>query len=503
MKRARFLFLLFAAIAAAPLAAQTVYVPDSGFTNSGNVIPMAGAWPASTNPGGEWTYQEHITATAIGRSGMIVGLAFLSHSNQTMTATLGRIRMSHTTLTTPSTTFATNTPCAVEVYPAQPLTWVGTAQAWSPLPMTRGFYYDGVRNLTIELRFQGAAVTGGNGACDTNSSHANAPHRLWVYGTGAYTATTAASAGDKYGLKVALVFADQAYCPSDTPTTGTANIFPMGWGAEGRFQMIVDAKYLPSAPVKITDIAFAPTAPTTFTASQFQMRMAHTTLADFSSSANFDTNLGSSPIIVHNGPMSWSATANAWSPFNLKGSFGYDGKRHLLIELRYTGGANGCAIYRDNVSPRLYTYGTGTYGATTGTGTGINGPKVRLTLDGRCYLAVGDTMRLGSKNAISLLDFPVGQFYQVGASLGQVPLGLAGYTVWLAPDSVLFASLSVGPPVFSNYGGVTSICGTGQAVLIIPSIPSLVGIPVYHAAIAYTNRGIVGATNTGGSLITR
>ena len=176
MRRVTFLSLVLAAMVAAPLAAQAVYIPDSTFTGTCNVIPMGGAGPSSSNPNGEWAYQTHLTASAIGRSGVVVGLAFLSCYNQTMTATLGRIRMSHTTLTAPSSTFATNMPCAVEVFPAGPFSWTGQAQTWSPLPMMRAFYYDGVRDLTIELRFQGAAVTGGRGRAVATA------RRLWAHG---------------------------------------------------------------------------------------------------------------------------------------------------------------------------------------------------------------------------------------------------------------------------------------------------------------------------------
>jgi hypothetical protein len=503
MKRAICISLVLSAMVAVPLAAQAVYVPESSYTGSCNVIPMGGAWPSS-NTTGEWTYQTHLKASAIGRSGLVVGLAFLSCNNQTLTATLGRIRMSHTTLTSPSSTFATNMPCAVEVFPAGPFAWVGQAQSWSPLPMTRGFYYDGARNLTVEIRFQGASVTGSSGSCDTNSSHANAPLRTYAYGAGAYTATTAQATGSTAGLKVRLLFADQAYGPSNTPTAGTCNTYPMGWGSEGRFQMVVDAQYLPPVPTKITDLAFAPCATTNFVAKQFQVRMTHTTLTTFASSLNFDPNLGACPIVVYDGPMSWNAVQDTWSDFNLKCAFGYDGKRNLLIEIRYMGGANGTSVHRDTVNPRLFASGSGTYSATTGStdsGTTKAGPKVRLTLDGRCYLTVGDTMSIGGKNAVSLMNFPVGGYYQIAASFGQMPLTFGKYTICLAPDNLFFTSLLVGPPVFNNYGGTTSICGTGQGILLIPSIPGLRGVCVYHAAIAYTRSGIVGATNTGGSAL--
>jgi hypothetical protein len=368
--------------------------------------------------------------------------------------------------------------------------------------MTRGFYYDGSRNLTVELRFKGAVVTGSSGSCDTNSSHSNTPLRTYAYGTGAYTATTAQATGSTAGLKIALIFADYAYGPSNTPTTGTCNSYPMGWGAEGRFQMIVDAKYLPSVPVKITDMAFAPCNTTNFVAKQFQIRMAHTTLTDFSSSLNFNTNLGPCPIQVFNGPMAWNAVKDTWSPFGQKCAFGYDGQRNLLIELRYVSGVNGTSVHRDTVNPRLYASGSGSYNVSTGgtdPGPTQAGPKVRLTLNGSYYLTVADTMTIGGNNPVSLTNFPPGQFYQIAASFGQMPIGLGRYTVCLAPDGLFFASLLVGPPVFNRYGGVLSICGTGQGMLSVPAIPALRGLCIYHAAIGYSKLGVIGATNTGGS----
>ena len=201
-------------------------------------------------------------------------------------------------------------------------------------------------------------------------------------------------------------------------------------------------------------------------------------------------------------PSDPGAVQDTWTPFKLKGAFGYDGQRNLLIEIRYSGGVNRTSVHTDSVNARLWNYGTGTYGAPTGAtdpGSTRAGPKIRLTLDGRCHLSVGDTMSIGGINRISLLNFPVGQYYLVAASFGQTPLTIGGYTICLAPDNLFFTSLLVGPPVFTSYGGVTTICGTGQARLAIPTIPALRGLCVYHAAIAYTNRGLVGATNTGGS----
>ena len=507
MKHLAILLLLVVVVLPAATSAQlsAVYVPESAFTNKCNVIPMGGAWPSS-NPGGEWTYQTHLKASAIGRSGTVVGIAFLSCYTTTLTAPTGQIRMSHTSLSTPSSTFATNMPSPVTVFPAGSFVWTGQSQKWSPLPMTESFNYNGTSNLTIELRLKGAVTAPQLGGCDTNSSHANTPLRSYTYGAGAYAATTATATGSTAGLKVRLLFAssNEAYVPSYFANTGSCNSYPMGTDTEWRFQMIVNAQYLPSSPVKITDLAFAPCNSAKFTAKQFLVRMSHTTLKNFKGTNDkcFDPNLCPCPTTVYNGSMAWNAVKDTWSPLGLNCKFGYDGKRNLLIELRYMGGNGGTSVHRDSVVPRLWAKGAGAYNAgcgSTDTGTTEAGPKIRLTLDSHCILLAGETMKIGGSGIIMLYGMPANQFYQIGASFGQTPLNLGPCTLCLAPDTLFYLSLFTGPPLFVQYVGAIPSAGVARGMLNVPAIPQLKGLCVYHAAVAYGKPGILCCTNTAGS----
>ena len=64
------------------------------------------------------------------------------------------------------------------------------------------------------------------------------------------------------------------YAPSDTPASGTCNVFP--WGqTSSRHQHVVTAAELGNAAQSIRDIAYAACGTGTFTASQILIRMNH------------------------------------------------------------------------------------------------------------------------------------------------------------------------------------------------------------------------------------
>ena len=96
---------------------------------------------------------------------------------------------------------------------------------------------------------------------------------------------------------------------------------------------------------------------------------------------------------------------------------------------------------------------------------------------------------------------PSGVYYQVAASLGQTPLGLGKCQVGLDLDNVFVFSVLIGGGIFNNYAGITSKSGTATAVFFPPKIPALIGICVYHAAVAYDKSGVLGCTNTAGSMM--
>ena len=59
-----------------------------------------------------------------------------------------------------------------------------------------------------------------------------------------------------------------------------------------------------------------------------------------------------------------------------------------------------------------------------------------------------------------------------------------------------------GAPVFNNYSG-TLVSGAATGSFAPPAIPALVGLDVYHAAIAYATPGVTDCTNTVKTNLTR
>lgn len=298
---------------------------------------------------------------------------------------------------------------------------------------------------------------------------------------------------------LAGVTSAQIYIPSNTPTTGGCNFYPMGQ-TEARYQTIIDASLLPNAPFKITDLAFAPCNTAGVSIRQFQVRMCHTTLSDFSSATGFDKNLSPCPTELYNGALRWSGTTDTWSPLRLHCDFGYDGRRNILVEVRLSGATNGTSCRRDSATPRLWAVGPGTYAATSGTGD-LAALKMELIYDKTCVMLAPDTVSLGNSLPITVENAPAGVNFQVAASLGQRPFKAGNYLVCLTVDSVFFSSLVVGAPVFNGYAGTTNRTGQYGAKFVPPALRSLVGLCVYHAGVAYDRTGILCATNTVGSQI--
>ncbi len=310
--------------------------------------------------------------------------------------------------------------------------------------------------------------------------------------------------------------AQYIYNPSNTPSTGTCNSWPFGVYTEWRLQFIIDAKVMPNKPVKITDIAFAPCRSGTWTAKQFQIRMGHTTHTNFSTSGTtkFDKMLGPCPTILYNGSLTWSCTTNTWCDVGLQAHFGYDGKRNICGEIRYMGrGSLSLSCHRDTM-PRAYTHSGYTPNAYNATDWKVPIPgelmmlKHRLEYTDKCILLTPDTVRLGLippppiPAPITFLNGPPLQLYQIAASMGQAPLPMGPCSVFLTPDSVFWASILIGPPVFINYANNLNAAGAGIGMLRIPPLKPLVGLCVYHAAVAYSIRGgIICCTNTDGMLI--
>jgi hypothetical protein len=302
------------------------------------------------------------------------------------------------------------------------------------------------------------------------------------------------------------------YNPSNTPTAGGGNAWPFTSSYSAwRFSFIVDASVLPNAPIKITDVALAFTGSVTKTAKQLQVRMGHTTHKNYSGSGttSFDVILGPCPTIVYDGPLNWPITANQWEDMGLQRSFGYDGKRNVVIDIRYHGGANAAYVRTDPTIPRAYistqrtadpynspTWFVPIYGE-------MMGPKHRLTYVKDNILIAPDSLQVGTSGAIAYGNGPGGDFYRIAASLGQsVQWHFGKCSLFLDPDGVFNYSVLFGAPIFNNYSGVLSAAGGAAGKFAVPAMKQLVGICVYHAGVAYNTGGVSGCTNTDGTLLT-
>jgi len=492
----------------------TMSIPDDVFSNSGNCIPLS-----ACIGGGEARYQWFIDRSLIGCAGLIKEIDVRPITTYSFTAQNFEIRISHTTQSSHSTNLNTNLPNPVVVRTAGNVSFSGAAQAWSPLGLERGFYYNGVDNLTIEVRMRNLKESpSSTHFCDSASSTPAGFRRTYALGSGTYnTSTTTSSRTNAIGaLKIRLHFGEGICNPSDTPTTGGTNSWPFNTYTAWRYQLIVNKSVLPSSPLKITDIAFAPTSTKTWQAKQVQIRMGHTTKSDFNTPVPpncFDDMLGPCPTIVYEGPLTWSCAAGTWSPIGLQSAFGYDGSRNILVEIRYSGGpgSSGVTVRTDASINRAYThtsYSKDPYNEpcwyTPIPGQAL-GAKHCLDVTSSTVLLAPDTVRLGNKAAIRLLNGSGRQFYQLAASLSQRPgITVGGCTIYLGLDPIFLYSLLIGPPLFNNYGGQLSSAGAGTGTFIAPTIPATIGLCVYHAGVVYTNRGVIlDCSNTDGTQIVR
>ncbi len=283
----------------------------------------------------------------------------------------------------------------------------------------------------------------------------------------------------------------QHYVPDSSPSTGGGNAWPFttsgNAGPNWRYQFVIPAAQMPANPITITDIAFAPTSSSVFTATQCQVRMANTTVQTLQTTSCFDNVLGPTPTTVFNGPISFQLTANTWSPMGLQNSFTWDGASNLVVEIRYRS--------QTTLSRTIYT-GAITRSWTNGwnanpdpynsqcpefAGTG-SGPKVCFTYDD-IRIVGSNTPQVGKTETMTLIADPApGKPYQCASSLGLGPIQVDQRQLNLTPDNMMVASVfGQLPTVFQNYTGVLSARGRGTAMVNIPPFGFLVGIDIHNA----------------------
>ena len=302
------------------------------------------------------------------------------------------------------------------------------------------------------------------------------------------------------------------YAPDSNPATGGGNSWPFNFSTtSGRFIQIILVQHLTTlaGPYKITDVAFSVngTYPNSFTATQFQMRMSHSTLSNWADTnfANWQAPCPTNLIDAGSGFTYTVPGANAWADIGTKLDFGWDGKRNIALEIRYRGQNTslGFACWSDSTMPRIWANSTSAdnYVATTGSARANLGLKVRLTIDKNNVLLAPDDVTVGTTAGIVLVNMPAGTGYQVAASLGQTPLPLGVCRIGLTLDNVFATSVQTATSVFKGYAGLTSATGTATAQFAPPRIPALAGICVYHAAVTYDKTGVRGCTNTAGTML--
>jgi hypothetical protein len=171
--------------------------------------------------------------------------------------------------------------------------------------------------------------------------------------------------------------AGDVYVPDAVVGKGSSASLP--WAqAEIRYQALVPAALLGGKKIRISNLAFAPVTSGSFTATQLEIRMAHTTQG---LSLVFDNNLQKDRTVVFSGPASWTFTANQWSDLGLTSVFNYNGADNVVVEVRFTGGQGGASFWA-GVIQTYFISGAGTYNAPQGGNILLRAaPKMRLRFD--------------------------------------------------------------------------------------------------------------------------
>jgi len=285
-----------------------------------------------------------------------------------------------------------------------------------------------------------------------------------------------------------MAAADEVYLPSNTPGTGSVNVFPFNthYGTEFRYQLVIPPALLGKRPMKILDIAFAPSGTGDFKATTFEVRMSHSTVAP---STAFAVNLPNPQTVLFSNAFVWKTTHQTWSSIGLTSSFLYNGVDYLTIELRFIGSAKGNGFggncYQDQGSLwRVYKGAVGAYTATTGS-MGNSGLKTRITIkDGS--ITVSGTARPGTTVSLDLASpSDAGNVYQLASSFGTGPIPLGSRKLNLSFDSLLLITAqNQVPGVFVRYSGTFDSTGLARAQIKIPSLPALTGVRIHSAFVS-------------------
>ncbi|GAB4155548.1 MAG: hypothetical protein Fur0037_23940 [Planctomycetota bacterium] len=305
-------------------------------------------------------------------------------------------------------------------------------------------------------------------------------------------------------LLAAALPAQSFYIPTNTPSSGTINVFPFGT-TDMRYQALVRATEL-GGPGVIHGFGLAPAATGIRSFTRVTMKMAH--LASPTLSTNFDANLAAGSVTtmdVQN--WEWHLTANTWNDVDLQVPFVYNGTDNLVVEFLVigSGGASG-GMRRDNTNQRVYLENYA--GQTTGTNGGNTAFKMRVNFGDASYgvfghgcvgagsltpaLTMSGSSQLGQTLVIDLTN-------TVPASLGAIWLGFHMGTpfpldlgIYGFPGCLLYF------PGLANICLVTDPQGAATYQLGIPNSQALIGKVFYDQWLVLDPAtAIVSASNYG------
>lgn len=163
--------------------------------------------------------------------------------------------------------------------------------------------------------------------------------------------------------------------------------------------------------------------------------------------------------------------------------------------MAYTNGTGNNQTYRNNeIELNLGLVRAGFFTGTTFTPRVWNGT---IYYNGGGFTCnASSSLSIGSPGSIDLSGGPTADFYQIAASLGNATtINFGRCSIALNVDDVLRYSVTTGVPFFRGYRGQLS-SGAATATFAPPALPALIGVDIYHAAVALGQGGVTDCTNT-------
>jgi hypothetical protein len=269
------------------------------------------------------------------------------------------------------------------------------------------------------------------------------------------------------------------------PMLGGGNPLPFqaSYTPELTYQILLPRRFLPRNALTLVDLEFTATTPATFSSTDFVLKLAHASLATDFPLCSLWSNNADPWVTVQSGAFMVNLQGNAWTPLGLNASWGYDGVRDILVEIRWRNATGGTTVHNSDLRPiNAYAIGAGAYGATACShGIGV-GARVRARFREPTIRASG-TMMPGSAITLPICSpGQAGKNYYMGASLGTQP-GIPlpnGATLPLNFDGLLIVSL-VDPFTFSGFQGVLDPNDAATATVNLPPSPGLRGLTFFVA----------------------